>query len=80
MTSSPECGPPRSADPQVFRRDIEEAVQAADIAATDTLTTADLRKLSQHLVEELRRRGYLPDTAPTGPAPPPPAADAPPAR
>ncbi|MFH8591226.1 hypothetical protein [Streptomyces rimosus] len=80
ITRSPECGPSRSADPEVFQRDIEEAVQAAAIAATDTLTTADLRKLSQHLVEELRRRGYLPDTAPTEPASPPPAADAPSAR
>ncbi|GCD40863.1 helix-turn-helix domain-containing protein [Streptomyces paromomycinus] len=59
MTSS-KHGAPRAVSPEVFQRDIEEAVQAAAITATDNLTTADVRKLKQHVVEELRRRGYLP--------------------
>ncbi|KOG63999.1 hypothetical protein ADK76_10850 [Streptomyces griseoflavus] len=69
----------RSADPEAFQRDIEEAVQAAAITATDTLTTADVRKLKQHVVEELRRRGYLPEADTSRPASLPPGSATPPA-
>ncbi|MFI2242625.1 helix-turn-helix domain-containing protein [Streptomyces chrestomyceticus] len=78
--TSPGHGAPCAVAPEVFQRDIEEALQAAAIAATDTLTTADIRKLRQHLVEELRRRGYLPDAGTTEPAVLPPDTDVPPAQ
>lgn len=39
--------------------EVAQAVTAAAVAATDSLTASDIRELSRRVVEELRRRGLL---------------------
>ncbi|WP_030670476.1 hypothetical protein [Streptomyces rimosus] len=43
-----------------LQSDVEDSVQEALIAVTDGLTSADIRKIKQRAIEELRRRGRLP--------------------
>lgn len=42
-------------------RDIEQAVQNAAVAVSDSLTSAEIRDLKRHVVEDLIKRGKIPD-------------------
>lgn len=58
MTDSVVTSPVTSDD---LEGDVGQAVTNAAIAVADGMSAADIRKLKQHVIDDLRRRGRLPN-------------------
>ena len=50
---------PPFTEARVDAEDLRQALSVAMVAATDTLTAAEIREISQRAVEELARRGII---------------------